>query len=59
MPVEDAPRFVLQQASWTERWKDRWNEEVEGIVRAVQRVKWEDLWRAAEGAVRGKGEEGK
>ena len=32
--------YRLVKAPWTERWKDRWNREVEGAVRWVQGIEW-------------------
>ncbi|MCJ1293949.1 hypothetical protein MMC34_005506 [Xylographa carneopallida] len=49
VPVEDAPRFVVQRAGWAETWKDRWNADVEGAVRWVQGVRWGEVREAVEG----------
>ncbi|MCJ1283885.1 hypothetical protein MMC26_003216 [Xylographa opegraphella] len=48
VPVEDAPRFVVRRADWTETWKDRWNAEIEGAVRWVQGIRWGEVREAAE-----------
>ena len=43
------PRYRLEQGSWAERWKDRWNGEVEGAVRWVQGVRWRYVREGVEG----------
>ncbi|MCJ1243463.1 hypothetical protein MMC30_000660 [Trapelia coarctata] len=53
VPVEDAPRFVVQRQNWTQTWKDRWNAEVEGAVRWAQGVRWGDVRKGAESRLRG------
>lgn len=43
------PRYVITRGSWSERWKDRWNGDVEGVVRWAQALKWRTLREGAEG----------
>ena len=52
VPVEDAPRFAVRRANWTETWKDRWNAEVEGAVRWCQSIQWDDVRAGAEGRLK-------
>lgn len=49
IPVEDAPRFAVRRVNWTETWKDRWNDEVEGAVKWCQNVRLDDVRAGAEG----------
>jgi altered-inheritance-of-mitochondria protein 5 len=51
IPIEDAPRFVVKRANWTEAWKDRWNSEVEGAIRWCQNVEWDTVRQGLEGRV--------
>ena len=53
VPVDDPPRFRARRVSWTETWKDRWNAEVEGLVRGVQETDWDAVRATIEGRVRG------
>lgn len=43
------PRYVLARGSWSERWKDRWNGDVEGAVRWAQGLRWRTVREEAEG----------
>lgn len=45
-------RFVPVRRSLSEGWKDRWNAEVEGLVRAAQNVDWDLLRAGVEGRLR-------
>lgn len=53
MPVDDPPRFRVKRVSWSETWKDRWNKEVESLVRGSQDVDWDFVRAGLEGRVRG------
>ena len=44
--------YRLERASWTERWKDGWNRELEGAVRYVQGIRVATVREGLEGRVR-------
>ena len=44
--------YRVERAPWTERWKDRWNREVEGAVRHVQGIRWQTVREGIEGRAR-------
>lgn len=44
--------YRLERAPWTERWKDRWNRELEGAVRYVQGIRLGTVREGLEGRVR-------
>lgn len=44
--------YKLERAPWTERWKDRWNRELEGAVRYVQGIRLGTVREGLEGRVR-------
>jgi len=46
----DAPRFVPGRPSWSETFKDRWNEEIAGVVIRIERLRWADVWDQVQGA---------
>jgi hypothetical protein len=47
-PVPDPPAYEVRRAGLAEELKDRWNREVEKLVRNVQTTDWEGLREAAE-----------
>ncbi|KAI4147923.1 MAG: hypothetical protein L6R39_002974, partial [Caloplaca ligustica] len=48
-PEDNVPRYRIERANWTERWKDGWNKEIEDGVRWVQGIRWKTVREAAEG----------
>ena len=44
--------YRVEKAPWTERWKDRWNSEVEGAVRYVQGIRFRTVREGMEGRAR-------
>ena len=44
--------YRLEKASWTERWKDGWNRELEEGVRYVQGIRWPTVREGMEGRAR-------
>lgn len=44
--------YRVEKAPWTERWKDRWNREVEGAVRYVQEIRMRTVREGIEGRAR-------
>ena len=49
----ELPKYVVDRPNWAEMWKDRWNSEVEGALRWVQRVRWGEMRGGVEERVRG------
>ncbi|MCJ1351329.1 MAG: hypothetical protein MMC33_001313 [Icmadophila ericetorum] len=48
IPVEDVPKYRLRRVGLMEMFKDRWNEEVEGVVRWGLGVRWGSVREAVE-----------
>ena len=49
---EGVKPYRLERAPWTERWKDRWNSDLEGAVRYVQGIRWPAVREGIEGRVK-------
>lgn len=52
-PGPEPPRWETKRESVTEMLKDRWNGEVEGLVKKVQHIDWNEVREGIEGTAQG------
>ena len=53
-PLNEPPAYEVKEVSVVETMKDRWNSEIEGVVRRTQNIDWNEVrerWEARLGNV--------